>query len=55
VPFDISESKGPVIQSSVRTEERVKELVPIDLDKLHFVGESLKILRSEVMPIYLYA
>uniref|UniRef100_M8BT66 uroporphyrinogen decarboxylase n=1 Tax=Aegilops tauschii TaxID=37682 RepID=M8BT66_AEGTA len=47
VPFDISESKGPVIQSPVRTEEQVRELVPIDLDKLQFVGESLKILRSE--------
>ncbi|KAF7036939.1 hypothetical protein CFC21_047447 [Triticum aestivum] len=48
VPFDISESKGPVIQSPVRTEEQVRELVPIDLDKLQFVGESLKILRSEI-------
>ncbi|KAM0908412.1 hypothetical protein ACQ4PT_015476 [Festuca glaucescens] len=48
VPFDISESKGPVIQSPVRTEEQVRELVPIDLDKLQFVGESLKILRNEI-------
>ncbi|KAF8675983.1 hypothetical protein HU200_047486 [Digitaria exilis] len=48
VPFDISDSKGPVIQSPVRSEEQVRELVPIDLDMLHFVGESLRILRNEI-------
>ncbi|WVZ69618.1 hypothetical protein U9M48_018382 [Paspalum notatum var. saurae] len=48
VPFDISDSKGPVIQSPVRSEEQVRELVPIDLDMLQFVGESLKILRNEI-------
>ncbi|RLM92113.1 uroporphyrinogen decarboxylase 1, chloroplastic [Panicum miliaceum] len=48
VPFDISDSKGPVIQSPVRSEEQVRQLVPIDLDKLHFVGESLRILRNEI-------
>nr|CAB3477658.1 unnamed protein product [Digitaria exilis] len=49
VPFDISDSKGPVIQSPVRSEEQVRELVPIDLDMLHFVGESLRILRNEIV------
>jgi uroporphyrinogen decarboxylase len=53
VPFDISDSKGPVIQSPVRTEEQVKKLVPINLDMLQFVGESLKIMRNEVMLIYI--
>jgi uroporphyrinogen decarboxylase len=53
VPFDISDSKGPVVQSPVRTEGQVKELVPINLDMLQFVGESLKILRNEVMLIYI--
>ncbi|KAK3161320.1 hypothetical protein QOZ80_1BG0075640 [Eleusine coracana subsp. coracana] len=48
VPFDISDSKGPVIQSPVRSEEQVRELVPLDLDMLQFVGESLKILRNEI-------
>ncbi|TKW15468.1 hypothetical protein SEVIR_5G238600v4 [Setaria viridis] len=48
VPFDISDSKGPVIQSPVRSEDQVKQLVPIDLDKLHFVGESLRLLRNEI-------
>ncbi|RLN24106.1 uroporphyrinogen decarboxylase 1, chloroplastic [Panicum miliaceum] len=48
VPFDISDSKGPVIQSPVRSEDQVRQLVPIDLDKLHFVGDSLRILRNEI-------
>ncbi|GJN18344.1 hypothetical protein PR202_gb05496 [Eleusine coracana subsp. coracana] len=54
VPFDISDSKGPVIQSPVRSEEQVRELVPLDLDMLQFVGESLKILRNEVMAVYTF-
>jgi uroporphyrinogen decarboxylase len=49
VPFDIEEVRGPVIQSPIHSEEGLKALHPIDLDKLHFVGESLKILRREVI------
>ncbi|XAR56467.1 Uroporphyrinogen decarboxylase [Bertholletia excelsa] len=48
VPFDIEEVRGPLIQSPLRSEEGLKGLHPIDLEKLHFVGESLKILRREV-------
>ncbi|KAI7727706.1 hypothetical protein M8C21_013128 [Ambrosia artemisiifolia] len=48
VPFDIEEVRGPVIQTPIRSEEGLKALHPIDLDKLNFVGESLKILRQEV-------
>ncbi|KAL3631468.1 Uroporphyrinogen decarboxylase 1, chloroplastic [Castilleja foliolosa] len=48
VPFDIEEVRGPVIQSPIRSEEDLKKLHPIDLEKLQFVGESLKILRKEV-------
>ncbi|KAI3990506.1 hypothetical protein MKX01_022806 [Papaver californicum] len=48
VPFDIEEVRGPVIQSPIRSEEGLQTLHPIDLDKLQFVGESLKILRQEV-------
>ncbi|KAK3198649.1 hypothetical protein Dsin_022064 [Dipteronia sinensis] len=48
VPFDIEEVRGPVIQSPIRSEEQLKALHPIDLEKLQFVGESLKILRKEV-------
>ena len=49
VPFDIEEVRGPVIQSPITSEEGLKMLHPIDLDKLHFVRDSLKILRNEVM------
>ncbi|KAL9678472.1 hypothetical protein QQ045_016316 [Rhodiola kirilowii] len=48
VPFDIEEVRGPVIQTPIRTEEGLRALHPIDLEKLSFVGESLKILRQEV-------
>ncbi|KAG7957072.1 hypothetical protein I3843_11G156300 [Carya illinoinensis] len=48
VPFDIEEIRGPVIQSPIRSEEGLKALHPIDLEKLDFVGESLRILRQEV-------
>ncbi|XWS10096.1 hypothetical protein CRYUN_Cryun39dG0046300 [Craigia yunnanensis] len=48
VPFDIEEVRGPVIQSPIRFEDGLKALHPIDLEKLQFVGESLKILRQEV-------
>ncbi|KAJ4955861.1 hypothetical protein NE237_012644 [Protea cynaroides] len=48
VPFDIEEVRGPVIQSPISSEEGLKTLHPIDLEKLHFVGDSLKILRQEV-------
>ncbi|MBA0549963.1 hypothetical protein Golob_020952, partial [Gossypium lobatum] len=48
VLFDIEEARGPVIQSPICSEDCLKALHPIDLEKLHFVGESLKILRQEV-------
>ncbi|CAA7406419.1 unnamed protein product [Spirodela intermedia] len=48
ISFDIEEVKGPVIQSPIRSEEGLKKLHPIDLEKVDFVGESLKILRNEV-------
>ena len=42
VPFDVEEVRGPVIQSPIHTEEGLKALHPIDLDKLHFVGNPLR-------------
>ncbi|RWR93609.1 uroporphyrinogen decarboxylase 1, chloroplastic [Cinnamomum micranthum f. kanehirae] len=48
VPFDIEEVKGPVIHSPICSQEGLKRLHPIDLEKLHFVGDSLRILRKEV-------
>lgn len=52
VPFDIEEVRGPVIQSPICSEGCLKALHPIDLEKLHFVGESLKILRQEVICLF---
>ncbi|CAN6443920.1 unnamed protein product [Victoria cruziana] len=48
VPFDIDESRGPIIHNPICSEEGLKALHPIELEKLHFVGESLSILRMEV-------
>ncbi|XLS93691.1 hypothetical protein HN51_069699, partial [Arachis hypogaea] len=48
VEFDVEDVRGPVIQSPIRTKEGLKALHPIDLEKLSFVGDSLKILRKEV-------
>lgn len=48
VQFDIEEVRGPVIQTPIRSEEGLKALHSIDLDKVRFVGESLQILRQEV-------
>ncbi|KAJ8534510.1 hypothetical protein K7X08_016238 [Anisodus acutangulus] len=48
VQFDIEDVRGPVIQSPIRSEEGLKSLHSLDLEKLQFVGDSLKILRKEV-------
>lgn len=55
VPFDIEELRGPVIQSPIRLEEDLKKLHAIDLEKLHFVGDSLKILRQQVSILFFSA
>ncbi|CAI0437463.1 unnamed protein product [Linum tenue] len=47
VSFDIEDVRGPVIQSPIRSEEHLKTLHPIELDKLQFVGDSLRLLRNE--------
>ncbi|GLT35782.1 hypothetical protein SLA2020_102060 [Shorea laevis] len=48
VPFDIEQFRGPVIQKPIFSEECLKALHPIDQEKLHFVGESLKILSGTI-------
>lgn len=48
VPFEIDDIKGPIIQTPIQSEEGLKNLHPINLEKLHFVGDSLSILRKEV-------
>ncbi|KAE8683756.1 Uroporphyrinogen decarboxylase [Hibiscus syriacus] len=51
VPFDIEEVRGPVIQSPIHSEYCLKALHPIELEKLHFVGESLKIFARKLFSI----
>lgn len=48
IPFDIIESKGPIIDPPIRSQEQLDKLHPLELDKLSFVGEILQALRREV-------
>ncbi|CAI7819947.1 unnamed protein product [Closterium sp. NIES-53] len=48
IPFEIDENKGPIIDSPIRTTEDLKALTPVQLDKLHFVDESLRQIRKEI-------
>ncbi|MBE9126349.1 MULTISPECIES: uroporphyrinogen decarboxylase [unclassified Coleofasciculus] len=48
IPFEIIESKGPIIDPPIRTQEQIDQLHPLDLEKLTFVGEILQTLRREV-------
>lgn len=48
VTFDIDDNKGPLIDNPIRSMEQVKQLTPLDLSKLEFVGRALGQLRAEV-------
>jgi uroporphyrinogen decarboxylase len=49
IPFDIVESKGPIIDSPIRTREQIDQLTPLDPESaLPFVRETLQALRQEV-------
>ncbi|MBR8829795.1 MAG: Uroporphyrinogen decarboxylase [Chroococcopsis gigantea SAG 12.99] len=49
IPFDIIESKGPIIDPPIRTQEQVNNLRPLDPDEsLPFIKTILKALRQEV-------
>lgn len=48
IPFDIVESKGPIIDPPIRTQEQIDKLHSLDLEQLSFVGEILRSLRQEV-------
>jgi uroporphyrinogen decarboxylase len=48
IPFDIIESKGPIIDPPIRTQAQIEQLHSLDLGKLSFVGEILQALRQEV-------
>ena len=54
IPFEIDESKGPILDTPIRSEEGLKALHSIDLEKVGFVGESLSILRQEVYMVLKY-
>ncbi|MBD2161015.1 uroporphyrinogen decarboxylase [Limnothrix sp. FACHB-1083] len=49
IPFDIIESRGPVIESPIRTIEQVNALTPLDADQsMPFIRKILTTLRQEV-------
>ncbi|MEQ9667120.1 uroporphyrinogen decarboxylase [Coleofasciculus sp. G2-EDA-02] len=48
IPFDIIESKGPIIDPPIRSQAQIDGLHPLELEKLTFVGEILQALRREV-------
>jgi len=48
IPFEIDETKGPLIMDPVRSLEDVRRLCRIDFEALTFVGDALKTLRKEV-------
>ncbi|MEQ8541390.1 MAG: uroporphyrinogen decarboxylase [Coleofasciculus sp. D1-CHI-01] len=48
IPFDIVESKGPIIDPPIRSQAQIDGLHPLELEKLTFVGEILQALRREV-------
>jgi uroporphyrinogen decarboxylase len=49
IPFDIIESKGPIIDSPIRTQAQVDQLNPLNPDEsLPFIKTILKTLRQEV-------
>jgi uroporphyrinogen decarboxylase len=48
IPFDIIESRGPVIEPAIRSQAQIDALHTIDLSQVGFVGNILKALRLEV-------
>jgi uroporphyrinogen decarboxylase len=49
IPFDIVESKGPIIDPPIRSQEQIDRLIPLDPEKhLSFVRQTLQTLRNEV-------
>jgi len=47
VDFEIDDNKGPLIERTFRTKGDLGRLAPIDVEKMSFVGESLRALRAE--------
>lgn len=51
IPFDIDETKGPLIDSPIRSKDALAALRPIELERLTFVGDALRTLHKEVPPL----
>jgi len=48
IDMEIDNKKGPIIENCLRSKDQLSTYSRLDIDKVNFVGESLKILRSEV-------
>ncbi|MGQ4650171.1 uroporphyrinogen decarboxylase [Lyngbya aestuarii] len=48
IPFDIIESKGPIIDPPIRSQEQIDQIHPLEVEKLPFIREILQALRQEV-------
>jgi uroporphyrinogen decarboxylase len=48
IPFDIIESKGPIIEPAIRTQDQIDQVHELDLTQLGFIREILQTLRQEV-------
>ena len=51
IPFEIDETKGPVVDDPVREMGGLKKMHVIDFDQVDFVGKALTILRDEVKSV----
>jgi uroporphyrinogen decarboxylase len=48
IPFDIIESRGPIIEPAIRTQAQIDQVHELDLTQLGFIREILQTLRQEV-------
>jgi len=48
IGFEIDDHKGPILEDTVRSRERLERLHPLDPSKTAFVGEALRTLRREL-------
>ena len=48
IPFEIDETKGPIIDDPVKTMDDLKGIHEIEFEQVDFVGQALSILRDEV-------
>eukprot|EP01023_Acetabularia_acetabulum_P005455 TRINITY_DN1222_c0_g1_i1.p1 TRINITY_DN1222_c0_g1~~TRINITY_DN1222_c0_g1_i1.p1 ORF type:complete len:399 (+),score=45.39 TRINITY_DN1222_c0_g1_i1:175-1371(+) len=48
INFEIDDVKGPIIENTVKTMDQVKQLVPIEVEELSFVGEALSEVKKQI-------